>query len=657
MSPSPETPTPGSAPLRRERTLSLLTVAPLVAALGLAGLEVARALTSQLGQVGAPQWHQFFAAGLLLAGNRLAWMGIGVVAALALWWRGRAGQASLLGVGWAVAVSLYWGIDAHMRGLTDRPLSEYIEHLRDPGAVQWAGDLGPDILLAAFGPLLVGIAAGLAATLWACRALSGGPVTRGVRASSAACWVLLLAFWIGAERIWENADLHAGLLDGRISSKCAADMDRCERARRYVQKLATELYAAHEPPPRYAPALPTPIGGEWSRPGEDVLLFIVESFRRDALQPEIMPNLWRLSQRGARFENHFASSNASHGGVFSILYGRPPIRYQPTLDAGIPPNLSAVLRAAGYGTHFITGGRLEWAGMERYLAVPNFDTTNLSEHGRLWERDVQSIETTRRLLRESETPQLVVTALMSTHFPYVYPEERTLFEPVIEARSGLDPELPQLAEELRNRYRNAAHYVDELIATVLADVDLDRTLVIVTGDHGESIFDDGTLGHSSRYSPAQIEVPLVIAGAGVQPGRVIDHATCNVDLVATVFSQLGLRTRDQPGLDLLGDTVGRSYLPIGSVPSKGITEQIVLRGPGHGYYFDLYLDQPKVYYRGRIDESGAASISEYSTADTQRALRWLDDYLANQMHAPAASIDPVDAAPRATPATVSARGL
>ena len=50
---------------------------------------------------------------------------------------------------------------------------------------------------------------------------------------------------------------------------------------------------------------------------------------------------------------------------------------------------------------------------------------------------------------------------------------------------------------------------------------LDETLVIVTGDHGESIFDDGTLGHSSRYSPAQIEIPLVIAGAGVAVGAVL----------------------------------------------------------------------------------------------------------------------------------------
>ena len=48
-------------------------------------------------------------------------------------------------------------------------------------------------------------------------------------------------------------------------------------------------------------------------------------------------------------------------------------------------------------------------------------------------------------------------------------------------------------------YWNAAAYADWLVGQVIARLKAqgvyDRTLILVTGDHGEALFEDGFLGH------------------------------------------------------------------------------------------------------------------------------------------------------------------
>jgi hypothetical protein len=84
------------------------------------------------------------------------------------------------------------------------------------------------------------------------------------------------------------------------------------------------------------------------------------------------------------------------------------------------------------------------------------------------------------------------------------------------------------------QYRAAARAVDSLLARSLADLNLDRDAIIVLADHGH--VDGG--GHGG-VEPEAVEVPLVLAGAGVVPGVTIVDAK-NVDVAATVAALLGV---------------------------------------------------------------------------------------------------------------------
>lgn len=84
------------------------------------------------------------------------------------------------------------------------------------------------------------------------------------------------------------------------------------------------------------------------------------------------------------------------------------------------------------------------------------------------------------------------------------------------------------------QYREAALDVDRALGMILASIDLQRDTVIVTADHGHT--DRGGHGDLARQV---VEVPLVLAGAGIATGETIEGARL-IDIAPTVAALLGV---------------------------------------------------------------------------------------------------------------------
>jgi len=140
-------------------------------------------------------------------------------------------------------------------------------------------------------------------------------------------------------------------------------------------------------------------------------------------------------------------------------------------------------------------------------------------------------------------PRFVFVFLMSTHFGYHYPTGTGPFEPALPPPNALDLNVGRDREALLNRYRNSAHSVDSLIGSLLDRIDQATTLVVVTGDHGESLFDDGAITHSSLLSEIQTRVPLAISGPGVDRINVQRGPTDHSDIMPTIFWPVGMERR------------------------------------------------------------------------------------------------------------------
>ena len=88
----------------------------------------------------------------------------------------------------------------------------------------------------------------------------------------------------------------------------------------------------------------------WNMPSKpDVHLFIVETFRADALCPEKMPFLshWRDTECQP-LQATFSASNATHMSWFALLSGKPAVFWERERQLQQPALLLDILHAAGY---------------------------------------------------------------------------------------------------------------------------------------------------------------------------------------------------------------------------------------------------------------------------------------------------------------------
>jgi hypothetical protein len=110
------------------------------------------------------------------------------------------------------------------------------------------------------------------------------------------------------------------------------------------------------------------------------------------------------------------------------------------------------------------------------------------------------------------------------HFPYVQtwpfylnpPQQHSRFQYLADAY--LSPQNDLERQQIRNLYRSALHSVDSTFARYLRDWRkrgvLQQSTVIITGDHGESLYDRlGIIGHGDQLGEWEgINVPWLIFG-------------------------------------------------------------------------------------------------------------------------------------------------
>jgi hypothetical protein len=115
-----------------------------------------------------------------------------------------------------------------------------------------------------------------------------------------------------------------------------------------------------------------------------------------------------------------------------------------------------------------------------------------------------------------ERPTFLYWNFQEAHFPYSHPEMPRLLP---------GAPIPRGEIKAANRgwtsltYWNAVAYDDWLIGRLIDRLKRlgvwDDTLLVVTADHGESLFDDGFLGHGHVINREQTRVPLILSARGV----------------------------------------------------------------------------------------------------------------------------------------------
>ena len=266
--------------------------------------------------------------------------------------------------------------------------------------------------------------------------------------------------------------------------------------------------------------------------GPDVVLFTLCSIRTDHVhaygyEGDTTPNIDRLAAAGTRYVNAYAAgayTGSSHAALFTGLLPSVNgiVNFGNTLAPSIP-TLPEVLGLYGYSTAVFmrASGPMTFGtadGLARGFGTfqTEFaDTPQLASQAAAW-------------WSAAPHPRFLVVHLRDAHSPYARADDTT--DPRIRTwqteafRPGTSgaratavlgsalPGDPALRAQLDALYDHGVHTADAGVGTVLAALKPDRarTMVIVTGDHGEALGEDGHLGHQRYDDEAVVHVPLVI---------------------------------------------------------------------------------------------------------------------------------------------------
>lgn len=290
----------------------------------------------------------------------------------------------------------------------------------------------------------------------------------------------------------------------------------------------------------------------------NVLLLTVDSLRADRLGAHghdagISQHLDRFALQSRVHENAFATSSWTFPSLISVLTGLYPsthgyVARGRAVSAQVP-TLLELLQQAGYRVPDLTFIS-STPGLERLAG----DGT--------WQRGLERERSALAEWLESDAARQVPFFAWyhwrSLHLPYV-PSAPVLEGPdrtpgieqvqqyvVIPASmQGFSPAEEPLVRQLYDgEIRDFDARFGELMALLDARGLADDTIVIVTADHGEELFDHGLLGHASTTLHATLydevlRVPLMMRIPGVEPARVSCLAS-QVDVLPTVLSYLGL---------------------------------------------------------------------------------------------------------------------
>ena len=363
----------------------------------------------------------------------------------------------------------------------------------------------------------------------------------------------------------------------------------------------------------------------------DVVLVTMCSVRRDHVDVYqdrgLTPNLNRIADGGYRFDTAYAASNFTLASLTAILTGRfgsstGVVGWDKGLVSDVP-TLPEVLgfygyKTAGFTINAASGFRPEYGLNRGFQHLEIIEAPSDNPDGRQAGGPTGTALSVKPMAKwiEAQPKSQRIFAMLHTrtaHFPFVVAPPDPASDPTGVGRllwgddlvPGLGREqMPGVAggtqvqgvgvstdpNQLRDYVRRAgpkglevwrSHYADgmtRLDADLGAVLDvlertgrLDKTILVVVADHGESLGDHDELLHGDSYFDPVVHVPLLVRVPGM-PGtsQGLPNLVSHVDLLPTILELVGAVTPS--GID------GESMMPMLRDPQVEIRSTALVEG-------------------------------------------------------------------------------
>jgi membrane-anchored protein YejM (alkaline phosphatase superfamily) len=554
----------------------------------------------------------------------------GLLAALLLRRSGRASWATSVFVPWSSLVFTVEALDLQTYNAFGRHLSEVARFALLPGGAKVGGDVGHWVLVVLRCVALSAL--GSALSTWLLRRAANAVAERASLAFRRALGLLAvpvlglsaaLPWYAGVfyhhpdlrERLYKQLVWSPGpeLANAAFKDPNWAVLDaglRAEYARAFPHLFAERRLSIERGPARTPP---------------NVIIVLLESWRADSLTPERMPRLSAWAERGLVAEQHYGGSDYSEAGMFSLLYGRTPLLFHATLDRHEPAAWCPLAHTLGMECSYFSGHPKIWMRREEFLNESAVDHFVHDDNGgwNQWDQSALANAVTAVQVHGAR-PQLALVYLMSTHFEYEYPASYERHLPVRNDMSwrGTDPGGLGAADKIpvSNRYLNSLAFMDDLVADAIAKLDPQQNIVVLTGDHGESLGEDGHFGHGYGFPDSIAKVPFVIVGPGIAPSH-RKAPSLHADLLRSLAHALGGQASGPAeAQDLLAEATPRSGLLLAHCSyGRKVADAVLSRGAAR-VRMELGLQQPEVNLLWPEDSAGHPKSTESLGAEQVKQL-------------------------------------
>lgn len=370
----------------------------------------------------------------------------------------------------------------------------------------------------------------------------------------------------------------------------------------------------------------------------NVLLIVNESFGIEAFATDDSTSMPLLKNRIKKygdnafiFTNAFTNSNATDISVSSIITGVLPYESKHKLHK--MPFIWQWFKAGGYSTGFISAQKNSWMGYDIFFdnkADINLSADEIKEpfsndgidDGYMSGIVCQNIEKLKQNKRF-----------------FLYYNSNALHNPFLQSSKYMSVD-----KQYDSKLKNAANLLDKSLDSIfnyLSNIKiLDNTIIIMTGDHGES---DKTLHKHNRlvsyYDEIQ-KVPMIILlpkavaeKVGSQMRENVNSLIGNADILPTILDILNVNSNPQ-NINITKDLLGKSL--ISQIDENRYQVSLNTNDirqwerEGFGIFFKnsrfLYtdLDGPE-YYNIQSDPQQKSNVwDKISSIERQRVLNIID---------------------------------
>lgn len=278
-------------------------------------------------------------------------------------------------------------------------------------------------------------------------------------------------------------------------------------------------------------------------PRPNIAIVLLESFGRSWMDEKVdflpvMPAMQSLKDEGVWFENCYANSFRTDRGQVAILNGYPAqtrmsIMKYPSKSRTLP-SLARTLAREGYTTWFTYGGDLNFTDQAACMYATGWQ--NLT-----WQKDLDfDAPTSKWGYADDVMADYYFDQLMKLDSKYRSDGQNYLAGWL--TLSSHEPfEVPY--SKFDDKILNAAAFTDNQIGALIQRLKespaWDNLLIILIADHSYT----WPLGIGYN-TPERHHIPMIWCGGAIRQPLVIDTYCSQIDLAATLFTQMGIDHSD-----------------------------------------------------------------------------------------------------------------